>query len=248
MLEGWKLNTIVSLQTSQPWLMSESGTNAINFSGSGDTADRWDFFGNPADFRSGANSIPFCSGFGPGGTMPAGFGCTQTSGVSGNSTPLSASATTAAGTLCAADAADKTSNQGTVANPLLIGSLGAAGCFVSVNGASVLTPPTGLGGGYGSGRNIFRDSGFKNVDFSVFKTFTFKERYGAQFRVEFFNLLNHPNIANPYGSVNGWGVGNDPSAPQTFGCGCATADIAAGNPQVGSGGARAMQLGLKLQF
>jgi hypothetical protein len=86
------------------------------------------------------------------------------------------------------------------------------------------------------------------VDFSVFKTFTFKERYSAQFRVEFFNLFNHPLIANPYGSVNGWGVGNDPSLPNTFGCGCATSDIAAGNPQVGSGGPRAMQLGLKLQF
>jgi len=38
---------------------------------------------------------------------------------------------------------------------------------------------------------------FQNVDFSVFKTFTFKERYSAQFRVEFFNLFNHPIIANP---------------------------------------------------
>ena len=53
------------------------------------------------------------------------------------------------------------------------------------------------------GRNIFRDTGFKNVDFSVFKNFTFKERYSAQFRVEFFNVFNHPIIANPYGAANG---------------------------------------------
>jgi hypothetical protein len=48
-----------------------------------------------------------------------------------------------------------------------------------------------------SGRNLFRDTGFKNVDFSVFKTFTFKERYNATFRAELFNLFNHPIISNP---------------------------------------------------
>src|SRR5437879_10535058 len=124
-------------------------------------------------------------------------------------------------------------------------SLGSFGCFVVGN--SVMTPPAADKFG-NMGRNIFRDSGFKNVDFSVFKTFTYKERFSAQFRVEFFNLLNHPLYANPYGSANGWVVGNDPSLPKTFGCGCATSDVAAGNPGIGSGGPRSMQLGLKLQF
>src|SRR3989442_11997997 len=55
------------------------------------------------------------------------------------------------------------------------------------------------------GRNIFRDSGFKNVDFSVFKNFTFKGRFNAQFRVEFFNLPNHPLIFNPYGASTNYG-------------------------------------------
>jgi hypothetical protein len=98
------------------------------------------------------------------------------------------------------------------------------------------------------GRNIFRDQGFKNVDFSVFKSFTFKERYGAQLRVEFFNVLNHPTVANPYGGASGFGGGTDPAAGTTFGCGCGTPDVLAGNPLVGSGSARAMQLGLKLTF
>ena len=53
------------------------------------------------------------------------------------------------------------------------------------------------------GRNIFRDSGFKDVDFSVFKNFTFKERYDAQFRLEIFNIFNHPIVPNPYGASNG---------------------------------------------
>jgi hypothetical protein len=226
LLEGWKLNTIVSLQTPQPWNISESSPSAPNFSGSTETADRWDFFGNPSDFKSGANSIPFCSGPGLGG-------CTQTSGVSGGPTAASAGFNSAAmWAKCTAVAADPT-------------TLAAGGCFVIGN--SVMTPPAA--GSFGrTGRNIFRDTGFKNVDFSVFKTFTYKERFSAQFRVEFFNLLNHPLIANPYGSVNGWGVGNDPSLPNTFGCGCATYDVAAGNPGIGSGGPRSMQLGLKLTF
>jgi len=53
LLEGWKLNSIVSIQTPQPWNISESSPSAVNWSQSGETADRWDFFGNPSDFRSG---------------------------------------------------------------------------------------------------------------------------------------------------------------------------------------------------
>jgi hypothetical protein len=98
------------------------------------------------------------------------------------------------------------------------------------------------------GRNIFRDSGFRNVDFSVFKKFSFKERYGAEFRVELFNSFNHPIISNPYGAANGGQTGNDPSNGQTFGCGCGTPDVVAGNPLIGSGSSRVMQLGLKLTF
>ena len=95
-------------------------------------------------------------------------------------------------------------------------------------------------------RNIFPDSGFKNFDFAVAKNFHFSETARLQFRVEFFNILNHPNFANPYGGQNGFGL-NDPSAG-SFGCGCATPDIAAANPAVGSGGPRSIQLGAKFVF
>ncbi|HEV3385220.1 MAG TPA: TonB-dependent receptor [Gemmata sp.] len=227
LLEGWKLNAIVSVQSAQPWQTYDSSND---FRG-GDFTDRWNIKGNPADFSSGAYAIPFCSGFGTAVT------CVQTSGTSGQDNPLSASFNSAAATLCQASAADA-------------GNLAADGCFVSPNGRSVITPPAN--GTFGNiGRNIFRDSGFKNVDFSVFKTFTFKDRYSAQFRAEVFNLFNHPIAANPYGSSNGYGVGNDFSTVGGgggFGCGCATADVAAGSPQIGSGGARGIQLGLKLAF
>ena len=44
------------------------------------------------------------------------------------------------------------------------------------------------------------------------------------------------------------GIGNDPSAPGSFGCGCGTPDVVNGNPILGSGGSREMQLGLKFTF
>ena len=82
------------------------------------------------------------------------------------------------------------------------------------------------------------------------RRFMFKERLTAQFRAEFFNVLNHPNFANPYTSISRNGVGGpaDPSQPGQFGCGCVTPDVAATDPVLGSGGARDMQLGLKLIF
>jgi hypothetical protein len=129
---------------------------------------------------------------------------------------------------------------------LAMASLVNSGCYMK--GSSVLTPPA-YGTAGMAGRNIFRDSGFKNLDLSVYKTWKIKERYSAEFRAEFFNILNHPNFANPYGGRNGY-LNNDPSsgATGTFGCGFVTPDAAATNPVVGSGGARDVQLGLKLTF
>ena len=88
-------------------------------------------------------------------------------------------------------------------------ALGAFGCYVSTNGRSILLPPA-LGTFGTVGRNEFRDTGFRNWDFSVAKTWRFHERFGVQFRAEFFNILNHPNIANRFGGQNGW-AHNDPS-------------------------------------
>jgi hypothetical protein len=123
----------------------------------------------------------------------------------------------------------------------------AGGCYASANGDAIMTP-NGLGQFGNMGRNIFRDSGFKTMDFSVFKNFTFKERYGVQFRAEFFNVLNHPIAANPYGASSNFNSNNDPSAVGTFGGAGGTPDVVAGNNVVGSGANRDIQLGLKLTF
>jgi Carboxypeptidase regulatory-like domain/TonB dependent receptor len=131
----------------------------------------------------------------------------------------------------------------------MLQSLGFFGCFVKGN--SVMLPPA-LGSFGTMGRNFFRDSGFKNWDVSVSKNWRVQERLTVQFRAEFFNILNHPNFANPFGGQNGFGTGgfNDPSTAGAgiFGCGCATPDKAAANPVLGSGGPRATQFGLKLIF
>ncbi|MGC0774121.1 MAG: hypothetical protein WB543_14405, partial [Candidatus Acidiferrum sp.] len=126
-------------------------------------------------------------------------------------------------------------------------SLATAGCYA--NGSSILIP-NGMGTFGTMGRNIFRDTGFHNVDLSITKNFKFGERLRAQFRVETFNIFNHPNFANPNGGTSTYGQGAtaDPSQPGLFGCGCATPDNAAFNPVLGSGSARAIQLGLKLLF
>jgi len=236
LLEGWQLNSIWSVQTGQPWAIIDTGSD---FSHTGEGNDRWDFFGNPGDFVSGKNSIPFCSGFGVigGAVDTSGVTCAQNN-VGGNGFDV----TSKMGSLISKCAASAT-------NAGMIQNLSTGGCFAS--GSSVMVPPGNAAGTgvFGTmGRNLFRDPGFRNWDLSVFKNFTFKERYSAQFRVEVFNLLNHPNLANPFGSANGWNTGNDPSAGAGLGYPQATADVAAGNTQIGSGAARDMQLGLKLTF
>jgi hypothetical protein len=230
LLDGWKINTIVNIQSAQPWNIDDTGND---FSGTGELADRWNFYGDRNDFRSGGGTgIPYCdfSGVPDIGKGISGVNCYQQSQISGISTSLSPSLAQK----CVALSPD-------------LSTLAAGGCYVSANGNSVMVPPKA--GTFGTmGRNIFRDSGFKNVDFSIFKTFKFKERLNAQFRAEFFNVLNHPNFANPYGSANGSQLGWDPSGPGGFGSGGATPDVAAGNPFLGSGSPRVLQLGLKLQF
>ncbi len=230
MLEGWQINTIISLQSAQPWTINDTSDN-FNVGGNGDLSYRWNFTGNPANFQSGANSIPFCSG-------PT--SCVQTSAVFGN-TPISNYTPTQEQTMwnqCLT--ADQTAPG--ASSPSNLSSLG---CFV--NGNAVMTPPhTGTFGDMG--RNIFRDSGFRDMDFSLFKNFNWKEKYNAQFRLEVFNIFNHPIPANPYGASNGFNTGNDPSVGAGFGGSPSTPDGAAGNPLVGSGAARDVQVGLKITF
>jgi hypothetical protein len=53
---------------------------------------------------------------------------------------------------------------------------------------------------YGNaGRNSLRGPGYTDVDFSLFRNFAILESKNLQLRAESFNVLNHPNFANPDG-------------------------------------------------
>jgi len=125
---------------------------------------------------------------------------------------------------------------------LALASLNNLGCYAQ--GGGILTPPA-----YGTEgtarRNIFRGQPFYNVDLSIAKDWKFKERFGAQFRAEVFNLFNRTDLALPVP----FKTGTDPSAGGTFGCGCTTPDATGfTNSVLGSGASRSIQLGLKLTF
>ena len=234
LLEGWQINTIVTYATSQPWLAFDA---ADNFSGTFENADRWNITGAPGNFQSGFDSFPLCQGFD--GSLssttntPANVTCSIANPYGIHQT-LSTAQTTAAIAGCTSAAVSGATLQN-------------AGCYVSPNGASFLTPPA-LGTFGNMGRNIFPDSGFKNWDFSVFKNFKFKERYGIQARWEVFNVLNHPIAANPYGASSAVDSGNGIGGGAALGASFLTPDFAAGNPLIGSGSQRVMQVGLKISF
>jgi hypothetical protein len=219
-LEGWELNSIITLQSPQHWGPMDEGTDAAGIgplpvSPPANAPIRWNFYGNPNDFKSGPSPLPFFPGKAIQGAPTDNAAC--------NAKALALDGGNTAGPASTA--------------------LNLFGCYAKGN--SIMIPPA-LGTFGNMSRNMFPDSGFRNVDFSLAKNFHFGDRLRAQFRAEFFNIFNHPNFANPYGGQNGFGL-NDPSAGG-FGCGCATPDVAAANPVVGSGGSRAVQLGLKLVF
>jgi hypothetical protein len=113
-----------------------------------------------------------------------------------------------------------------------------------------------LDGTFGNvGRNSVYGPHYWNADFSLSKQTQITDRLGVQFRAEFFNLLNHPNFALPSGTVipGRDQLGQpviDPSTHKPFAAGVITQtpDVAQGNPGLGGGGPRVMQVGLKLMF
>jgi hypothetical protein len=95
-------------------------------------------------------------------------------------------------------------------------------------------------GSFGNlGRNSIYGPGYKNVDFSITKQTQIAERLGLQLRVEFFNILNHPNFAQPNHNIDPGSSGGELTQ---------TPDVAQTNPGLGGGGPRVIQLGLKLVF
>jgi hypothetical protein len=72
-----------------------------------------------------------------------------------------------------------------------------------------------------------RAPGTRNVDFSLFKTFSITERWRLQVRAEAFNFANHPTWGSP---------GTDPGAASGYG------EI------LSASGSRTVQIAMKLYW
>jgi hypothetical protein len=211
LLQGWKINSAFVVMSGTTWNPS-AGSQDISKTGD-KKSDRWDFFGNPKDFVEVKNAtIPF-------------FLPDPKTGTAKN--PKLSYATDNPKCVAAAQSIG-TAGPG--------GNLAAFGCYVQGNSLSI-APPTGTFGTASKG--LFRNLGYVNWDFSLFKDTTIKERMTVEFRAEFFNFPNHPNMSGASGNAN---------SPTSFGGGLNTPDQAGQNPVLGSGGARVIQLGLKLLF
>ncbi len=104
------------------------------------------------------------------------------------------------------------------------------------------------------GRNSLVGPDFRSLDFAIFKRTPITERVNMEFRIEFFNLPNHPNFASPFlpSFIADPFAGGGPntatgrftgSLPLTT-----TGDVGIGNPFLGGGGPRGIQLAAKFSF
>ena len=116
---------------------------------------------------------------------------------------------------------------------------------------------------YGNlGRNALVGPTYKQWDLAIYKNTAITERVSMQLRAEFFNILNHPNFANPVLPA----FIADPAANINPACTCgfalagnrevgngnyqiaATGDVGVGNPFLGGGGPRGIQIAAKFTF
>ena len=221
LLEGWQINSTVYMLGASPATATDTSDD---LSGTGQNADHWNLVGDPHQFKLG----------GPGLHIPC-------YGVAGSSFAGSSNCTTVATlanmpAICQAVAAATPTNPNSINTPNGTGlnALSHLGCYVV--GSSALVPEAqGTFGGEGQG--VLYGHPYRNWDFSVNKNWKFKERYGVQFRAEFFNIMNRTLISGAGGT--------NLASPGTFGQATATPD--ANNPVIGNG-ARKIQLGLKLTF
>ncbi|HKP73560.1 MAG TPA: hypothetical protein VJT82_11520, partial [Pyrinomonadaceae bacterium] len=102
-------------------------------------------------------------------------------------------------------------------------------------------------GGQGTlGRNALRGFGFSQLDAALRRQFSLTERLNLQLRAEVFNVLNHPNFGDPAGDLSDRLFGQ---ATQMLGRSLGTGGVNGGlSPLYQIGGARSVQLAVKLQF
>jgi hypothetical protein len=105
------------------------------------------------------------------------------------------------------------------------------------------------------GRDSLHGPTYKQWDVALFKNTPLTERLNLQLRADFFNILNHPNFANPFlpafiadaGAAGTTLVGNREVGAGPYPI-TATGDVGIGNPFLGGGGPRGIQLAAKFSF
>src|SRR5215469_2442099 len=102
------------------------------------------------------------------------------------------------------------------------------------------------------GRNAFVGPNYRNFDFSLAKDTRLSEKLTLQLRANFYNLFNHPNFANPLWPT--FGVDFTQNGLDSTGRGAGflpvttTPDVGTGNPFLGSGGSRNIELAARFRF
>ncbi len=128
---------------------------------------------------------------------------------------------TASGNALNLPSSTQTVNQ--IAPVQILNGIGANNAWFS---PASFTQPVGSGVPGNTGRNIFNGPGFFNLDASIAKLVTFRERYKFEIRGEAFGTTNTPQFSNPGTSITA----------STFGY------------ITGAGGGRTLQLGAKFDF
>jgi hypothetical protein len=105
------------------------------------------------------------------------------------------------------------------------------------------------------GRDSLNATTYKQWDLAIYKNTQITERIGVQLRADFFNFLNHPNFSNPFlpnfiadAGYNGSQITNGRETGTGFLPITATGDVGIGNPFLGGGGPRGIQLAAKFTF
>ena len=129
-------------------------------------------------------------------------------------------------------------------NPAFTGPVILGGPAEYFNPQAFMPAPVGTFGDAGSAE--LTGPGLANVDISLMKLFKLTERFGLQFRVDAFNVLNHPNWNLPNNSL--FSSINCPATQSVCGPGSYTVNRQAGVATATVTDAREMQFSLKLNF
>ena len=222
LLQGWEVNGTVYMLSGP---VAPANDSADDLAGDGQSVN-WDIVGNPRSFKLGSVGHP----------VPC-------YGIAGSSFSKATNCTTVA-TLAQMPAVCMSGAAAAPINPSVGTSatfeLGKLGCYVTGNPNALTSSalfPNAPGTFGNEGFGTMHGHGFRNLDFSILKNWKFKERYGVQFRAEFFNVFNRTLIFGAGGTAA--------NTPATFGQITNTTDST--NPVIGNG-VRKIQLGLKLSF